>query len=195
MQVLHCSFRTLQVLSSRTLQAPSHNTLRTRPRAPHSILDAIMDTRTFRLILLQMISACLSHAQQPMAQRLTRESPKLLIFVVVRRFASCKSSTTCDMVCLLSPSIVLSICCCSDPSELDCFASPSSTPCFLLPRSGPAIAIFLCSLAFNTSSIEVTSPSIMSAEAISSLHHNTSASDAYPRYTHGPVPNSRCPSH
>src|SRR3954466_6149473 len=98
------------------------------------------------------------------------------------------------MVCLLSPSIVLSICCCSDASELDCFASPSSTRCFLLPRSGPVIAVFLYSLAFNTSSIEVTSPSILSAEAISSLHHNTSALDAYPRYTHGPVPSSRCPS-
>src|SRR3954463_10812814 len=80
MQVLHCSLCTLQVLSSRTHHAPSHNTLCTRPRAPHSILDAIMDTRTFRLVLRQKISACLFHAQQPMAQRLTRESPKPLTF-------------------------------------------------------------------------------------------------------------------
>src|SRR4051812_41066566 len=99
------------------------------------------------------------------------------------------------MVCLLSPSIVLFICCCSDVSELDCFAFPSSTPCFLLPRSGPAIATFLCSLAFEASSSEVTSLLIISAEAILSLHHNTFASDTYPRYTHGLVPSSRCPSH
>src|SRR2546430_2466780 len=98
------------------------------------------------------------------------------------------------MVCHLSPSIVLSMYHCSNASELDCFASPSSTPCFLLPRSGPAIATFLCSLALEASSSEVTSLSIMSAEAISSLHHNTSASDAFPRYTHDPVPSSRCPS-
>src|SRR5436189_4723465 len=105
----------------------------------------------------------------------SEKAPNLSLLVSIRRFAFCKSSTTCDMVCLLSPSIVLSICCCSDPSELDCFPSPSSTPCFLLPRSGPAIATFLCSLAFEASLFEVTSLSIMFAEAFSSLHHNTSA--------------------
>src|SRR3954469_8612607 len=161
------------------------------------------------LIAPSMLSWTLEHSTSFFARRSLRASltpnnqwpndspekaPNLSLLVSIRRSASCKSSTTCDMVCLLSLSIVLSICCCSDASELDCFASPSSTPCFLLPRSGPAIATFLCSLAFEASSSEVTSLSIMSAEAISSLHHNTSASDAYPRYTHGPVPSSRCPS-
>src|SRR3954468_14222900 len=56
------------------------------------------------------------------------KAPNLSLLVSIRRFATCKSSTIYDMVCLLSPSIVLSICCCSDASELDCFASPSSTP-------------------------------------------------------------------
>src|SRR4051812_13577130 len=48
------------------------------------------------------------------------------------------------MVCLLSPLIVLSICCCSDTSELDCFAFPSSTPvscsCNPDPLLPPSIA-------------------------------------------------------
>src|SRR4051812_6969452 len=121
-----------------------------------------------------------------MAQRLIRKSPKPLTSSVNPSICLLQILHHCDLVCLISPSIVLSICCCSDTSELDCFASPRSTPSFLLPRSRPAISTFLCSLAIEASSSEVTSLSIMPIEAFSSLHHNTSAPDAYPRNTHGP---------
>src|SRR4051812_28594836 len=101
MQVLHCSFRTLQVLSSRTHHAPSHTL-----SMPGHVL----------LIASSMLSWTLEHSALFFARRSLHEllfmpnnqwpndslekAPNLSLFVSIRRFASCKSSTTGDMVCL-----------------------------------------------------------------------------------------------
>src|SRR4051812_34294673 len=90
------------------------------------------------LIAYQMLSRTLEHSALFFTRRSLRASftpnnqwpndspekaPNLSLLVSILRFASYKSSTTGDIVCILSSSIVLSICCCSDASELDCFAS------------------------------------------------------------------------